>query len=179
MCFTGPPRAPSFPSRPGHRRRGSSSGVRLRAAPRPLARPHTGGSLPCPLTINRALPAHGLGRHRVHALLTPGLNGRALPGLIESRRTGSRLRTFPPACLIWRTLTRVASHGDDVLGPLQRQELGLRKRHAVALALGRAREVVNRRLPGLPAMANREIQGMEVGVLAHALPALLSRKRSQ
>src|ERR671920_2103421 len=34
-------------------------------------------------------------------------------------------------------------------------------------------------LPGLPAMADRKIQGMEVRILAHALPALRGGKRSQ
>src|SRR3954462_12211720 len=62
---------------------------------------------------------------------------------------------------------------------LQGYELGLGERHPVAMALGNPGEVVNCGLPGLLAMADREIQGMEVGVLAHTLPALLGRKRGQ
>src|SRR4051794_26711759 len=47
------------------------------------------------------------------------------------------------------------------------------------MALGYPGEVVNCRLPGLPAVADRKIQGMEVGVLAHALPAFLRGERGQ
>src|SRR5215204_6549211 len=47
------------------------------------------------------------------------------------------------------------------------------------MALGNPGEVVDRRFPGLLAMADREVKGMEVRVLAHALPALLGGKRSQ
>src|SRR5215207_9847021 len=47
------------------------------------------------------------------------------------------------------------------------------------MALGNPGEVVDRRLAGLLAMADREVQGMEVRVLAHALPALLGGERSQ
>src|SRR5215207_9356062 len=53
------------------------------------------------------------------------------------------------------------------------------QRHTIALALGHAREVVHCRLSGLSAMADRKIQGMEVGVLTHALAALVGRKRSE
>src|SRR5215207_8428507 len=47
------------------------------------------------------------------------------------------------------------------------------------MALSDPGKVVDRRLPGLPAMADREVKGMEVRVLAHALAAFLSGERSQ
>src|SRR5215210_3591584 len=47
------------------------------------------------------------------------------------------------------------------------------------MVLSHPGKVVDCRLPGLPAMADREVKGMEVRVLAHALPALLSGERSQ
>src|SRR3954463_15610410 len=47
------------------------------------------------------------------------------------------------------------------------------------MALGHPSEIMNRRLPGLPTMADRKIESMEVGVLAHAVPALLSGEWGQ
>ena len=96
----------------------------------------------------------------------PSLSRPALRALIKPR-------------LRRRTLTRAIGHGEHVLSSFQGYELGLREGYTVALALGHPGQVVDRRLPGLPAMADREIQGMEVGVLAHALPALVGGKRGQ
>ena len=118
-------------------------------------------------------------RRTIQALLTPGLNGRAFPALLLPCPNGWTLRAVFKSGLNRRMFTRVTRRCDDVLGLLQRHELGLGERHSVAMALGNPGEVVDRRLPGLPAMADREIQGMEVRVLAHALPALLGGERSQ
>src|SRR5215210_6822340 len=109
----------------------------------------TGCDLSRQLTIFLTLPAQCLPRRALLAFITPGLDRRSLP------------------------------HRDDIFGPFQRHELGLGQSHTVALALGNTRQIVNRRFPGLPAMADREVQGMKVRVLAHALPALLGGERSQ
>src|SRR3712207_2449396 len=47
------------------------------------------------------------------------------------------------------------------------------------MVLSHPGEIVNCCLPSLSAMADREVQSMEVRVLAHALPALLGGERSQ
>src|SRR5215210_5742869 len=89
------------------------------------------------------------------------------------------LWVLPPPCLNRRPLTRVLRHCEHVLRSFQRHELGLGERYPVAMALGHPGQIVNRCLPGLSAMADREIQGMKVGVLAHTLPALLGGERGQ
>jgi hypothetical protein len=53
----------------------------------------------------------------------------------------------------------------------------LGQRDAIAVALGDAREVVNRRLAGAYAVADREVEGVEVRVSAHAFPAFLRCER--
>src|SRR5215218_6989176 len=115
---------------------------------------------PCRAPLSAAQAA--VHTDRATSLLTPSLGRRTSRGLIKPR-------------LGRRTLTRTIGHSEHVLSSFQRYELGLREGYPVAMALGHAGEVVNRGLSGLPAMADREIQGMEVGVLAHALPALLGR----
>ena len=64
----------------------------------------------------------------------------------------------------------------DILDPAQRHRLRLRQRDPVAELLGDTRQVLDRCPTGLHAMADAEIQGMEVGVLADCLTALLGRK---
>src|SRR3954469_4151097 len=116
------------------------------------------------LLAHLSILSHCLPGRTLCTFLTPRLGGRTLRGRIKPR-------------LRRRTLTRAIGHGEHVLSSFQGYELGLREGYTVALALGHPGQVVDRRLPGLPAMADREIQGMEVGVLAHALPAFLRGER--
>src|SRR5215203_1184471 len=118
-------------------------------------------------------------RRTIQALLTPGLDGRAFPALLLPCPNGWTLQAVLKSGLNRRTLTRVSCQCDDVLGLLQRHELGLGERHPVAMVLSHPGKVVDCRLPSLPAMADREVQGMEVRVLAHALAAFLCGERSQ
>src|SRR4051795_13551709 len=110
--------------------------------------------------------SHRFSGRTLCTLLAPNLGRQALQALIKLR-------------LRRRTRTRVVHPCHHVLGSFQWYELGLGKRYSVTKALGHAGEIVNRGLPGLLAMADREVQGMEVGILAHALPALLGHKRGQ
>src|SRR3954471_5682000 len=139
--------------------------ARPRQQPLLLTFDNRGRSLPSFVT-KRWIAAHRVDKRALSPLIASGLDRRAVPAVIVPHRDG-------------RTLTRIAYHCEHVLGLLQRHELGMGQRHPVAVALGHPSEVVNRGSACLLAMADREIKGMEVGVLAHAFPAFLVRKRSQ
>src|SRR3712207_9326841 len=67
----------------------------------------------------------------------------------------------------------------DVLDPAQGHGVRLRQRNSVAELLGDTRQVPDRCLARFHAMADAEVQGMEVGVLTNDLTALLGGERDR
>src|SRR3954463_2428578 len=103
------------------------------------------------LTVLLTLSAHRLDRRTVQALIATCLNRCTIPALLA---VSFHARALLPPHFGGGMLTRAIYHREHVLGPVQRHELGLGERDPVALALGNPRQIMNRRFPGLSAVAD-------------------------